>query len=116
MAKRRFLGPKSVEKVVFGPEIILTKSVKKWPKKGQKLFSGPKRVENVVFCPKIFLSQISHKMAKIWPHTRGAASRFTTYNLTDNNLSFKYIAYTIFLSFLFLTCIMSNVHILILIL
>ena len=70
MAKRRFLGPKSVEKVVFGPEIILAKSVKKWLKKGQKLFSRSKRVENVVFCPYFFKAKSVTKWPK-YGHTHG---------------------------------------------
>ena len=43
------------------------KSVKKWPKYGQKTISRPKKIENVVFGPEKILSQIGQKMAEIWP-------------------------------------------------
>ena len=43
------------------------KSVKKWPKYGQKTISRPKRIENVVFGPENFFSQTGQKMAEKCP-------------------------------------------------
>ena len=49
MAKRLYLGPKRFKNVVFGPKKISAKSLRKWPKFGQKTISRPKKVQKCGF-------------------------------------------------------------------
>ena len=51
--------------------------------------------------PAVLQSYITSLLLRVWP--QGAATTVTTYNLSTNNLTLKYITNTIFLTFLFFT-------------
>ena len=51
MAKRCFLGQKRVKMWFLAPKKFSAKSVRKWPRNGQKAFSRPKKGKKCGFCP-----------------------------------------------------------------
>ena len=51
MAKRHYLGPERVKMWFLAPKIFSAKSVKKWPKNGQKTLSRPKKGQKCGFWP-----------------------------------------------------------------
>ena len=51
----------------LAPKKFSAKSVKKWPKFGQKTISRPKKGKKCGFSPKKNFSQIGQKMAEKWP-------------------------------------------------
>ena len=71
-----FSRPKKDRKCGFWPRKNFQPN---WSENGQNLakrrFLGPKRVRNVVFGPKKIFSQISQKMAKIWPQVNFQAQK-----------------------------------------
>ena len=66
MGKGRFLGPKWVKHMLFGPENIISQIGQKWLKNGQKMFSMPKKDKKVAFGPYFFFGEIGQKMGEKW--------------------------------------------------